>query len=234
MIVSISQPAYLPWLGYFDRIFKSDVHIVLDDVMLERSSKTRFTNRNKIKTHQGSLWLTIPVVTSGLGQPFINTVIVENESKWQHKHFQTLNGSYKKSDYFVEHKSWFEDFYNQEWKLLSPILEYSTNYLLNILGITSSLIRSSELKVEGEKSDYILNLCKEIGATVYLSGPFGQDYLDLTKFEKEKIEVWFHDYQHPEYSQLFKNFVPYMSIVDLLFNEGSKSLKILTKGSKSK
>ena len=231
MIVSISQPAYLPWIGYFDRIFKSDIHIVLDDVMLERSSKTRFTNRNKIKTHQKSLWLTVPVATKGLGQPIINKVMIDNESKWQNKHFQTLIGSYNKSVYFNEHRLWFQDLYKQKWKLLFPLLEYSTNYLLNILGIKSTLIKSSEIKVGGKKSDYILNLCKDAGATIYLSGPFGRDYLDLNKFENENIEVHFHDYQHPIYTQLFNNFIPYMSIVDLIYNEGSNSLKILT-GSK--
>ena len=234
MIVSIAQPAYLPWLGYFDRIFKSDVHVVLDDVMLERSSKTRFTNRNKIKTHQGSLWLTVPVATSGLGQPIINEAMIENESKWPNKHFQTLIGSYNKSVYFNEYKIWFEDFYKKEWKLLCPLLEYSTDYLLNIFGITSSLIKSSEMRAEGQKSDYILNLCKEVGATVYLSGPFGRDYLDLDMFENADIDVRFHDYQHPMYKQLFEKFIPYMSIVDLLFNEGPKSLDILTGGGRPK
>jgi len=228
MIVSISQPAYLPWLGYFDRIQKSDVHVVLDDVMLERSSKTRFTNRNRIKTDQGSSWLSVPVLKSGFGQPLINEVMVEIESRWSNKHFRTLVGNYSKSAYFNDHRSWFEDCYQQKWKLILPLLDYSTDYLLKVLGISIPMLKSSEMKAEGQKSDYILNLCKEAEATIYLSGPYGRDYLELDKFESAGIEVRFHKYNYPRYTQLYGEFLPYMSIVDLLFNEGPRSLDILT------
>ena len=228
MIVSISQPAYLPWLGYFDRIYKSDIHVVLDDVMLERSSKNRFTNRNRLKTAQGSSWITVPVLKSGFGQPLINELMIEIESKWSKKHYRTISGNYNKSPYFEQHRSWFEDFYRNTWTRISPLLEYSTEYLLQTLGISKVILKSSEMKVDGKKSDYILNLCKEVEATVYLSGPFGRDYLEIPKFESECIEVRFHEYNHPTYMQLFGEFIPYMSIVDLLFNEGPKSLEILT------
>jgi hypothetical protein len=228
MIVSISQPAYMPWLGYFDRIQQSDCHIILDDVMLERSSKTRFTNRNRIKTAQGSSWLSVPVLKSGFGQPLINEAMIEIESRWSNKHFRTLVGNYSKSAYLNDHISWFEDCYQQTWKLISPLLEYSTDYLLKVLGISIPMLKSSEMKAEGQKSDYILNLCKEAEATIYLSGPYGRDYLELDKFESAGIEVRFHEYNHPRYTQLYGEFLPYMSIVDLLFNEGPRSLDILT------
>lgn len=227
MIVSIMQPAYLPWLGYFDRIYKSDLFIVLDNVMLERSSKTRFTNRNKIRTSQGWSWLTVPVKTSGLGQPLINEVEIDNSQKWQSKHFFALIHSYNRTPCFAEHKDWLESFYLKNFSLLTPMLRESTEYLLKCLGIDTPLVYSSELQVDGQKSELILNLCKEVGATEYISGPFGRDYLDLASFQSARIEVSFHDYQHPVYNQIHGKFEPYMSVVDLLFNCGSNSLKIL-------
>jgi hypothetical protein len=227
MIVSIMQPAYLPWLGYFDRICNSDLFVVLDNVMLERSSKTRFTNRNKVRTHQGSSWLTVPVKTSGLGQPVISQVEIDNGQKWSSKHFSSLVHSYGRSPYFSEHKDWFEYFYQLSFPLLAPMLQESTNYLLKALNIHTPVVYSSSLQVEGQKSDLILNLCKKVGATTYISGPFGRDYLDAASFQQAGIELKFHDYQHPTYKQIHGQFEPYMSVVDLLFNCGSDSLDIL-------
>ncbi len=227
MIVSINQPAYLPWLGYFDRIAHSDLHIVLDDVQLERSTSTSFTNRNKIKTAQGWTWLTVPVKTAGLGYPLISQVEVDNRQKWATKHFRSLVHSYSRTPHFSEYKDWFESFYQKSFILLTPMLKESTDYLLNVLDINTPLVVSSEIQVEGQKSDLILNLCQAVGATTYLSGPFGRDYLDAASFLKAGIDLKFHDYQHPTYSQIHGHFEPYMSVVDLLFNCGSDSLKIL-------
>ena len=227
MIVSISQPAYLPWLGYFDRIYRSDVHIILNDVTLDRSSKTRFTNRNKIKTKQGPLWLTVPVIKAGQGQPYIYEIKLEKDSRWAKKHLGILFHNYSQTKYFLDHKNWFEWFYMENWNRLETLLDNSTNYLMEVLGIDIPMIKSSKMMAKGKKSDYILNLCIEAGATQYLSGPFGRDYLDLKKFEEKGIKIEFHDYSHPKYQQIHGEFVPYMSIVDLILNEGPKSLEIL-------
>jgi hypothetical protein len=228
MKVSISQPAYLPWLGYFDRINQSDIAVVLDTVMLERSSKTRFTNRNKVRTENGWSWLTIPVQTSGLGQPLIKDVLIENEQNWQGKHWGTIQQNYSKCSFFSDHAFFFRKLFETEWKLLSELLAISTNYLLDTLQIEAAMVSSSNLSVDGQKADLILSICKELGATSYISGPFGRDYLNLTDFEAAGIEVIFHDYLHPEYRQRYQGFEPYMSVIDLLFNHGPKSLEILS------
>jgi len=227
MIVSISQPAYLPWLGYFNRVAKSDLSIVLDNVMIERSSRTRFTNRNKIRTNSGFVWLTIPVKTSGRGQPLICDAEIDDEQGWAKKHYRTIVQNYKKSPYFKAHEAWLEKFYNQGWSHLAPVLNESTSYLLESLGINTPRILSSSLQVEGSKSDLILNLCKHVGATTYLSGPFGREYLELHKFSDSGIHVEFDDYKHPVYPQQHTGFEPYMSTIDLLFNCGGNSFNIL-------
>lgn len=227
MIVSISQPAYLPWNGYFNRIAKSDVAIVLDNVMLERSSKTRFTNRNKIRSAEGWTWLTLPVKTAGLGQPLICNVELDMEQKWADKHFRSITQSYSRAPHFAAHRDWLADFYSQPWTHLAPMLKASTSYLLDAIGIDTPLLFSSKMGLNGQKSELILNLCKHTGATTYLSGPFGRDYLDAGAFEAAGIKIEFDDYEHPVYPQLHAGFQPYMSVIDLLFNCGDASLRIL-------
>jgi hypothetical protein len=227
MKISISQPAYLPWLGYFDRVANSDLAVVLDSVMLERSSKTRFTNRNKIRTEEGWMWLTVPVKTSGLGQPLIRDVMLDNEQKWQQKHWKSLQHNYSKAEFFNAHFKWFDDFYNTKWDCLLDLLEYSTNYLLNVLDIQTKFVSASKIPANGHKADLILNICKELGATTYLSGPFGRDYLNIHDFEAAGIEVIFQEYTHPQYSQAYPGFEPYMSVIDLIFNHGNRSAHIL-------
>jgi len=229
MIVSIMQPAYLPWLGYFDRISKSNCHIVLDHVSMDKNSKTKFTNRNKVRTAQGWSWLTVPVqaVTRSEDIP-INELKISSDVSWESKHWRTLQANYSRSSFFPDYADFFEDFYKNQVSSLGSLLEHSTSYLLRSLRIETECLRSSDLSPQSKKSDLILELCKKVGATCYLSGPFGRDYLNADEFEDVGIELRFHDYVHPEYEQVYKGFEPYMSIVDLLFNHGPKSLEILS------
>ena len=226
MVASINQPAYLPWLGYFDRIIKSDVHIILDNVQFEKNS---FINRNMIVTDTNWTWLTVPVQTKGnFGNLEIKNLKIDNTSRWKKKHYNSLRYYYGKSKYFVEHENWFKDFYDNEWNYLYPLLEASTDYLLKTLGIKTPAVRSSEMSAKGNKSRFILDICLEIGATTYLSGPFGRDYLNLDEFKREGIQVVFHRYNYPNYKQLIKEFQNNMSVVDLIFNEGPKSFQIIS------
>lgn len=227
MIVSINQPAYLPWLGYFDRIIKSDVHIVLDNVQMEHNTKTSFTNRNKIRTNQGWCWLTVPIKHPKTAEEALINHIAVNDIRWKKKHYRSIVQSYGKLEGFKVHQEWFEWFYNSDWDNLAQLLRVSTEYFLEFLSIKTSIIYSSELGVTGQKDDLVMNLCKYAGADVYLSGPFGRDYLDIEKFNNHNIEVKFHDYEHQEYSQVHGEFIPYMSIIDLLFNHTDKPSKII-------
>lgn len=185
-VVSCNQPAYLPWLGYFDRIAKSDVHVVLDHVQFEKGS---YTNRCRIKQPDGRvMWLTIPVEK---GKPIKDTRIAPG--RWVPKHRKALLQAYNVD---------FGDYEATDGALLIPFLTYSTGMLLGALGIDkgcdpgdyfywSSEFGGSKL---GAKSDLVLNLCKELGASTYLSGPHGRNYLDLPSFDKAGIEVAYHDF----------------------------------------
>jgi hypothetical protein len=234
MTVSIMQPAYLPWLGYFDRLRQSDLHIILDHVNLDGNSKTKFSNRNKVRTPEGWTWLTVPLRSKGKhGNLFLNLVEVSEDSSWRSKHWQTLKSCYGKAPHFSEHKLFFEEFYDTEWMKLNDLIERSTEYLKKSLGTTCQTLKSSEMEIPGEKADLILNLCISVGATKYISGPFGRDYLDSKSFLEAGIELVFHDYKHPEYKQSFPGFEPYMSVVDLLFNHGNESMEIIAMDSEN-
>lgn len=229
MIVSISQPAYLPWLGYFARIAASDLHIVLDQVPLERSSTTRFTNRNKVRGPGGVQWLTVPV-RGASAQPLICETLVDNEQRWQQKHRRTVEQSYAKTPHFHRLGGLLELSYEQPWERLADLLGAQRDWLLRTLGVTTRLEIGSRMQVPGAKGDLILNLCRAAGATTYLSGPFGRDYLDAGAFERAGIRLAFHDYAHPQYPQVQQPFEPYLSVLDLLANCGTDSLAVLRAG----
>jgi hypothetical protein len=227
MIVSINQPAYLPWLGYFHRIAVSDAHVVLDHVQFEKNS---FTNRNKIRTQKGWCWLTIPVKTAGkFGDLAINQIEIANEKKWAPKHWQTLRLNYSKASFFDQHAAVFEGVYNRDWRRLADLMRETTAYQLDAFGIQTKLYFSSQMKVSGKKDELILNLCRELGATVYLSGPLGKDYLHEDAFTRHGIAVRYHDYRHPTYPQVYPGFESYMAALDLLFNAGPVSLETILK-----
>ena len=228
MIVSINQPAYLPWLGYFDRIARSDLHVVLDHVQFEKNS---MTNRNQVRAGEEARMLTVPVRTAGrFGRLPINEIEIVNDTPWARKHWQAIQQNYSRSAFFAEHAAFFRGVYEETWERLLPLIRRITGYMLEQLGIGTRLVSSAELGVPGSKSELVLNLCRHLGATVYLSGPLGRDYLDRAAFQEAGIEVLFQDYEHPEYSQRLPGFVPRLSAIDLLFNHGPASQEILGRG----
>ncbi len=227
MIISISQPAYLPWAGYFDRILKSDLHIVLDHVQYESNSKS-VTNRNKVRTPQGWTWLTVPVQTKGLhGQMTIDQLKIAEDKKWPKKHWETIRHNYRRAPFYEEYANYLEEVYKKEWTRLAPLMRETNDFFRNSLDIVTEIKYSTEMNTEGKKSDLILNLCKAVHATKYISGPFGRDYLELDRFKDAGIEVLFHDYQLQEYKQLHPGFEPYMSIVDILMAKGPEARDVV-------
>jgi hypothetical protein len=225
MIASINQPAYLPWLGYFHRIALSDAHIVLDHAQFEKNS---FTNRNKIRTSEGWCWLTVPVKTAAkFGHLPIHEIEIANDTKWALKHWHSLKGNYSKAPFFRQHADFFEGTYTRQWERLADLTGEVTAYLLDAFGIKTKRYSSSQMKASGKKDELVLNLCSELGATTYLSGPLGRNYLREDVFTSHGIAVRYDDYQHPTYSQVYAGFEPYMAALDLLFNAGPASLDII-------
>ena len=226
MIVSINQPAYLPWLGYFERIASSDVHVILDHVQFEKNS---FVNRNRVLTADGPTWLTVPIKTKGrFGELPICDVEIDNQLPWRRKHWQTLQQAYGQAEHFKEHAAFFADAYAQDWTSLSALCQHMTRYQLDQFGIDTKCVMSSTLNLKSRRSELLLELCQSLGAAEYVSGALGRDYLDIKPFEDAGIGVSFQDYKHPAYAQMRgQEFVSHMSAVDLLFNHGPESRDIL-------
>lgn len=228
MKVSINQPAYLPWLGYFHRIAASDLHIVMDHVQFEKNS---FTNRNKVRTNEGWCWLTVPLQTKGFyGKLAIERVNIVDDDGWRRKHWDTLRMNYAKAPYFSDHAAFFENIYSQKWQRLSDLLKKTTLYLLQTLNITTSIQFSSEMNPQGSKDELVVELCRMADAKLYISGALGRNYLRRELFEREKIRVVYQDYRHPVYPQIHPGFEPGMSVLDLLFNCGPDSHRIIMEG----
>lgn len=227
MIVSIHQPGYLPWPGYFHRLSLSDVHVFFDDVQFEKHG---FNNRGTIKTAHGARWLTVPVRTRGrFGANLLNAAEIADD-RWRERHWRTLVASYRRAPYFERHAPFFESVYRTEWKRLLDLNLAILDYLLSAVKIAPRLVRASDVGVDGTKSARVLNLCRALGATVYFSGTLGRGYLDEVAFAEAGVRVVYQDYRFPIYPQLHGEFVPGVSVIDLLFNCGPTATETLLAG----
>lgn len=223
MKVCIHQPQYLPYCGFFHKLSLSDTFVLLDDVQfIDRG----FIHRNKIKVPEGGDWITIPLIYNK--RDLINKIKINNNLSWSEKHLKAIKRNYGKARYFQKYFSSLESIYNKKWNLLVDFDKELILYIIKELGIKIRIIKSSSLNVEGVGTDRLINICKVIGADTYISGPGGKKYMDEKKFEKEKIKLIYQNFQHPVYEQRFdKKFIPNLSIIDLLFNYGDKSLEII-------
>ena len=221
-IVAINQPGYLPWMGFFKRIMYSDIFVFLDDVQY---LKKDWQNRNKIRTSQGWIWLSVPVKKNDLEN--LNKVDIDYSENWISTHKKSIRYNYSKSKFFDDHWPFFEQLFEKKFTRLIDLNMEIINYVLQTLDIKTKTIFASELEVIGKKSDLNLSICKTLNADVYLSGTLGQDYIKIDDFKNNDIEVKFADYRHPVYPQYFDPFIPNMAIIDLLFNCGKESRKIL-------
>jgi hypothetical protein len=216
--VAIVQSNYIPWRGYFDLINSVDEFILYDDMQYTIRD---WRNRNLIKTANGPLWLTIPVEVKGKYFQKIKDVTV-SDPQWARKHWASITHSYSKAPCFPTYKELFADLYGRaEERLLSMINHRFISAICRLLGIRTAISWSMDYELVGDKTEKLVNLCKQAGATHYLSGPAAKSYLVEESFNREGISVSYIDYSgYPEYSQLYPPFEPGVSILDLIFNEG--------------
>jgi hypothetical protein len=227
MIISIHQPNYLPWLGFFDKISKSDIFIIFDNVQYPRSKE--FGNRNLIKTNNGTKWLTVPLIGKSDFKNF-NTIEI-NYNGWNEEHLNLIKFFYKKAPHFNEYYPTIETILNVKYKSLSDLNISLIHYFLKCLDVKVKIMLCSEMcSVESLKgSEKIMYLLKQLNATKYISGtgPGSTRYINEKEFSDNNIELIWQHYKHPTYNQLYGNFIPNLSIIDLLFNEGIKSKEII-------
>lgn len=227
MILTAHQPSYLPWLGLFHKIALADHFVLFDQVQYVPKD---WISRNDIKTASGPLTLTVPVLTKGYLEKTIAQIEIHNELPWGRKHWKSIQGAYRTAPYFKQHADFFEDTYKREWKLLADLDHHMLEWFLKTLGIAVPVTRAGDHAFQGAKSELVLDMCRRLKADVYIFGKLGADYADREAFKSAGVTPLFQDYKHPVYKQLHGPFLPYMSVLDLLFNEGPRSLEILMSG----
>lgn len=223
--VAIHQPNFIPWIGYFYKVVKSDAFVILDDVQYTKNS---FINRNRIKTAQGELWATLPVKMSGkFGQSIIEARI-HNKTENVTKLLKTIEGSYKKADYFDDYFKQFRDLMENTGDNLLDVNMELLSWLFKILDIRVPVVRSSQMDCADIRStERLVMICKKLNASAYLSGFGGVKYQEEEVFGQNNIKLLTTDFKHPVYKQLWSDFIPNMSILDLLFNCGPASVGLL-------
>lgn len=235
MRIGALQPAYLPWLGFFDQTLNTDVFILYDDLIYTKKS---WRNRNYIKGPNGKILLTVPVHHEQIVT--IDRARIDNSQPWQKKHFNRIIQNYRSSQYFNRYIPSFKEIYKKKWTRLIDIDLELIYFIVQELGIKTRIVLSSEMGFEKKlkqkknvtdvKSERIVLFMKELGGDEFFEGTAGENYINRKLLEEEGIEVIFQNYRHPVYPQQFGEFISHLSIIDLLFNCGEKSLDILSNG----
>ena len=223
--IAIIQSSYIPWKGYFDLINIVDEFILFDDMQYTRRD---WRNRNRIKTANGSRWVTIPVQVKGKYFQKIKDTVVSNAA-WNQTHWDSIVNSYSHARYFGKYKEMFEELYlGCTEKYLSRINHRFLVAICKLLGINTKLSWSMEYNLGEGKTERLVGICKQAGANEYISGPSAEDYIEEDMFEKEGIKLSYMDYSgYSEYEQLFPPFEHAVSIIDLIFNEGLEAPKFM-------
>lgn len=225
VIVTIHQPEHMPWLGFFDKAIRADLLVLLDYVQYR---KNYFQNRNKIRTKDGWTWVTLPVK-----QPLVaplNEIRVELDPASMGRYINLVRENYQHAPFFADY---FDEFRKIILSSRAKLVDINTElirYMFGALGIRTPIIVGSDLHLPTVRggTEVNLSICKHVGATTYLSGISGNDYLDSRLFEEQEVQIAFQEFRHPVYRQAHESFLPCMSGIDLLFNHGPQSLDILT------
>lgn len=219
MRISIHQPNFLPWLGFFNKAACVDTFVFLDHVQYTKNS---YQNRCKIKTASGAQWLTVPVLTKGRFGQATSEVEIDNSAQWQDRIWKTVLYAYKKAPFFGEYGETFRSILLRQWDKLVALNETLLFWLFEELEIRPRIVRSSDLNLGGTGSRMILEVCLALEASEYLSGPSGKAYLNIDEFRDCGIRVTFQDFSQLQYPQLHGAFVPGLSVLDALFNLGTR------------
>ncbi|MDB3987461.1 WbqC family protein [Candidatus Pelagibacter sp.] len=224
MFLSAHQPTYLPWLGLFHKIHTSDLFVVYDDVEYSRHG---WYNRNYILSKSGPLFLVVPVLKDS-HQQLHNQVKIDNSKNWSKKHIKSIELCYSKAPYFNDYMDLFISVLNKKYDFLIDLNISILKLFLQEFDIKTEIKFASEFNLLYKKSDRVLDLAIKTKANHYLFGELGSDYAEIDRFKKKSIKVIFQKYNHPIYNQFnSKKFISKLSSIDLLFNYGKKSKKIL-------
>ena len=232
MILTAHQPVYLPWLGLFHKIALADVFCYFEDVQYQAKD---WNNRNRIKfSNDKADWLTVPVLRKDYFKRSFLDVKINNQFPWRRKHWRSIESNYSKAPYFDPYCDELKAIYDREWNYLVDLNYEMLLLFLGWLQIKTKIVRMRDYEFKGVKNDLVLDMCKQLGASIYIFGAQGRNYADIDSFHQNQIVPYFQDYRYPAYKQFRGEFTPFLSIVDLLFNEGHRSLEIIMSGNVKK
>ena len=221
MIISIHQPNYLPYPGFFHKVSHSDVLIVQDVTKFDE----RFSNRNKIISSTEWTWLTVPIKKNHKDY-LLKDVQIFNDLKWNKVHRKKLESAYNKSNFFNKYNTDLNLILEQKWEMLLELNMTIIKKINDWLKIKTKIIYESELGIEGEATNRLINICKAVNADVYLSGDMGHDYLNEELFKQNEIELKYQNYTPKQYNQILsREFIPNLSIIDMLSNIGHEEVR---------
>ncbi len=225
MIVTLHQPEHLPWLGFFHKMAQADLYIYVDNVQYRHQY---FQNRNRVRGAQAGVWVTVPVLCEQHRYGPIKDVRIDNSRNWRKTYWGSIAHNYRRHPYFSRYAERLHAIVMAPHERLVDLNYALINVFRQELGITTPTLRASDLEAHGAKTELIHSVCLRVGASTYLSGPSGADYLDETPFDEAGIAVRYHRFAHPTYPQKDRpSFTPYLSILDLLMHEGPHSAAIL-------
>lgn len=226
--IAIMQPTYLPWLGYFDLMDRVDSFVLLDSVQF---SKRSWQQRNRIKGPDGALWLSVPVLSKGLRAQLIADVEIDPSASFADKHLRTIAHLYADAPFFQRYMDPLSAILRGKRRLLADMNIELMEWMCRCMEISTETVRSSSLEAAGKRVDLLIAICRELGADRYISPEGSRGYIQENDlFGSNGIELIYHEYRHPEYRQAHGPFVPYLSALDLLLNEGPNSLSVIRAG----
>ncbi|MCK8600442.1 WbqC family protein [Desulfoferrobacter suflitae] len=225
MIIAANQPYFCPFSGFFYKLQRCDVFVILDTVQFPRG--TTWITRNRFKNDQGTLWMTIPVWKKGLGMQRISDVKICYEGRWQHKHRESLRSAYAHAPYFADHVGILDEIFTCQHLTMLECNLAIIRYLVHALEIDSKIMLLSELGIHARGNRLLVEMCKVLGSSVYLTQTAAAKYIDTGEFDAAGIRLDFFKYPAPIYPQLWGDFIPNLSAFDLLFNCGPKAQDIL-------
>lgn len=223
--IAIIQSNYIPWKGYFDLIAAVDEFILYDDMQFTRRD---WRNRNRIKTPQGLNWLTVPVMVKGKYHQTIRDTEIDG-TEWAKKHWNSLQTNYRRAPCYEEVSAIFAPLYlDGEYVHLSKLNRLLIEAVCTYLGINTKISNSWDYPLIAGKTERLADLCAQAGGTEYISGPAAKDYIEENIFTDRGIELsWFEYSGYPEYTQLWGEFTPGVTILDLLFNCGKDATNFM-------
>jgi hypothetical protein len=225
MILSANQPYFAPFPGFFSKACMSDLFVILDDVQFPQG--TTWISRNRFKSHQGALWITVPVWKKGLGLQKISEVRICHEGRWAKKHLESLKTAYRKAPYLSEHLEFLTEMFSEKNEKLMDLNLAVIQYLMRALTIKTKLVLLSDLNVPSMGSRRLVDLCAKLGASHFVAQAPAKKFIDEKLFRDAGVELKFVNPPAPIYPQLWGDFLANLSVFDLLLNCGPKACDIL-------